>query len=98
MERIRWGNVVLAALALLAVGFASLIIVGIDPSPKLSEAVGAIVSQVHPLPVRAKLDSVPPVPVPTLAPLPMLDDGGFQSEVAVPQSTGQFPLGTITVA
>ncbi|TMF00364.1 MAG: hypothetical protein E6I52_13750 [Chloroflexi bacterium] len=127
MERIRWGNVILAALGLLALSLASLIIVGVNP-PRLSEAVGAIVSQVHPLPVRTELDSVPPVPVPsptppsrpmltetvasaphlalagppravpTLAPTPVLDDGGFQSEVAVPQSTGQFPLGTITVA
>jgi ABC-type nitrate/sulfonate/bicarbonate transport system substrate-binding protein/outer membrane protein OmpA-like peptidoglycan-associated protein len=42
-------------------------------------------------------------PVPQTAPAQVAvaaaaDDTGFQSEVAVPESTGQFPLGTITVA
>ncbi|MBV9132805.1 MAG: ABC transporter substrate-binding protein [Chloroflexi bacterium] len=37
-------------------------------------------------------------PAPTVAPTAIADDGGFQSEVPVPQSSGNFPLGTITVA
>jgi ABC-type nitrate/sulfonate/bicarbonate transport system substrate-binding protein len=37
-------------------------------------------------------------PAPTVEPTAVADDGGFQSEVPVPQSSGNFPLGTITVA
>ncbi|MBV9897733.1 MAG: hypothetical protein JO020_26550, partial [Chloroflexi bacterium] len=31
-------------------------------------------------------------PAPTVAPTAIADDGGFQSEVPVPQSSGNFPL------
>jgi ABC-type nitrate/sulfonate/bicarbonate transport system substrate-binding protein/outer membrane protein OmpA-like peptidoglycan-associated protein len=38
------------------------------------------------------------MPTPLVAPTQLADDTGFQSEVDVPESTGAFPLGTITVA
>src|SRR4029077_1047831 len=39
-----------------------------------------------------------PVAIPTFALTQVVDDNAFRSEVSVPESTGQFPLGTITVA
>ena len=120
MQRIRWGNVAIAAFVLVAVGYASLALVGVarvpDPlafvsndqsTPDQTETPArAEVEPVPPRPTPTEAVSVPPtpapavprVPAPTLVPTPVPDDGGFQSEVPVPESSGSFPLGTITVA
>jgi ABC-type nitrate/sulfonate/bicarbonate transport system substrate-binding protein len=117
MKRIRWGNVAIATVVLLMVGYAGLALLGIAPTPlQQSEAGEAALPVPTEAPVVAaapatEVPSLEPTatPAPTalvlnLAPAPTVqatavaDDGGFQSEVPVPQSSGNFPLGTITVA
>jgi ABC-type nitrate/sulfonate/bicarbonate transport system substrate-binding protein/outer membrane protein OmpA-like peptidoglycan-associated protein len=117
MKRIRWGNVAIATVVLLMVGYAGLALLGIAPTPlRQSDAVDEAlpVSTEAPVVAAAPATEVPSLeptatPAPTalvlnLAPAPTVqatavaDNGGFQSEVPVPQSSGTFPLGTITVA
>jgi ABC-type nitrate/sulfonate/bicarbonate transport system substrate-binding protein/outer membrane protein OmpA-like peptidoglycan-associated protein len=49
-------------------------------------------------PTEGPTPVAPAVPVVTIVPTPVSDGTGFRSEVPVPESTGNFPLGTITVA
>lgn len=114
MKRIRWGNVALVSLLLLLVGYGSLVALGMAPVPgrgsgEASAALDPVPTQATVLtaeptlePVAAAAPTSPVfnlVPTPTVAPTTLVpDDGGFQSEVPVPQSSGVFPLGTITVA
>jgi ABC-type nitrate/sulfonate/bicarbonate transport system substrate-binding protein len=116
MKRIRWGNVAVATVVLLMVGYAGLALLGIAPGPvRESDAGEAAI----PLPTEAPAVAAPATAVPTVEPTPaaaptalvlnlapsptveptaVADDGGFRSEVTVPESSGHFPLGTITVA
>jgi ABC-type nitrate/sulfonate/bicarbonate transport system substrate-binding protein/outer membrane protein OmpA-like peptidoglycan-associated protein len=164
MDRIRWGNVAIATVVALVVGYAALALVGVTPlpgqgtdtnnsitepteaaplvaptadivddsieptptaldlplasEPTVEPAVAlapastvepavalAAESTVEPALVAAPASTVEPAPqalalapAPTVEPTPSSDDGGFRSEVTVPESTGNFPLGTITVA
>jgi ABC-type nitrate/sulfonate/bicarbonate transport system substrate-binding protein/outer membrane protein OmpA-like peptidoglycan-associated protein len=117
MKRIRWGNVAIATVVLLMVGYAGLALLGNAPSLIGQSDSG---EAPNPAPTEAPVVAAPPAteapildatatpaptalvlnlaPVPTVAPTAVADDGGFQSEVPVPQSSGNFPLGTITVA
>jgi ABC-type nitrate/sulfonate/bicarbonate transport system substrate-binding protein/outer membrane protein OmpA-like peptidoglycan-associated protein len=122
MKRIRWGNVAVATVVLLIVGYAGLALLGIAPGVvRQSEAGNADIPLPTEAPAVAAPATTPPpaeptmvptpvaeaaptalvlnlAPAPTLEPTPVADDGGYQSEVAVPESSGHFPLGTITVA
>jgi ABC-type nitrate/sulfonate/bicarbonate transport system substrate-binding protein len=111
MKRIRWGNVAIATVVLLMVGYAGLWLFGVAPLPggqnQADQLTAPTLVPVEPTP-RAAVEALPTpaptalvlslAPAPTAAPTEIADDGGFQSEVAVPQSAGKFPLGTITVA
>jgi ABC-type nitrate/sulfonate/bicarbonate transport system substrate-binding protein len=116
MERIRWGNVGIATVVLLLLGYAGLALIGIAPVPGRSTEINDVAASDAPLApsvataeptaeVDAEAAATPQValpvltlaPSPTVAATPVADDG-FQSEVPVPESTGTFPLGTITVA
>jgi ABC-type nitrate/sulfonate/bicarbonate transport system substrate-binding protein len=129
MGRVRWGNVTIVAVVLLAVGYASLALVGVLPAPDVLGSLGGMVGVAQsqtsdqappvsaapsPTPTDqievqadseaasapSALDLAGPigVPEPTAAPTLAADDEGYQSEVPVPESSGNFPLGTITVA
>jgi ABC-type nitrate/sulfonate/bicarbonate transport system substrate-binding protein/outer membrane protein OmpA-like peptidoglycan-associated protein len=117
MKRIRWGNVAIATVVLLMVGYAGLALLGIAPTPLRqsdAEEAAAPVPTEAPVVAAAPATEVPSLelaatpaptalvlnlaPAPTVQPTAVADDGGFQSEVPVPQSSGNFPLGTITVA
>src|SRR5215471_12968158 len=105
MKRIRWGNVAIATVVVLLVGYAGLALLGIAPTPiRQSEADDAAISAPTEAPVVAAAQATEgPILEPTTAPAPtalvlnlapaptaeptvVADDGGFQSEVPVPQS------------
>jgi ABC-type nitrate/sulfonate/bicarbonate transport system substrate-binding protein len=116
MERIRWGNVAIAAVVLLMMGYASLALVGVAPGPRLPGEASdqtiqlpddvasdtSALTEVEPVPPRPSVAQAivvaPTAPVPTVTPAIAPDDRGFRSEVAVPESSGSFPLGTLTIA
>jgi ABC-type nitrate/sulfonate/bicarbonate transport system substrate-binding protein len=118
MKRIRWGNVALATVVLLMLGYMGLAVVGIAPLPEgrveqidslipaPTEAPSAAAARTEFEPsLQAAATPEPTSPVLSLAPEPTValstvaeDASGFRSEVAVPESSGNFPLGTITVA
>jgi ABC-type nitrate/sulfonate/bicarbonate transport system substrate-binding protein/outer membrane protein OmpA-like peptidoglycan-associated protein len=116
MERIRWGNVAVATVVLLLLGYTGLALVGVVPvpgsrvgppevaAPEPTQAPSVATSDIDTEPtVEQAATPVPTAlvlnlaPTPTEVPVAAADDG-FQSEVPVPQSSGRFPLGTITVA
>lgn len=74
-----------------------------DPLPTQAPVLAAerAAAEPTPEPVAAAAPTSPILelaPAPTVEPTIMPDEGGFPSEVMVPQSSGAFPLGTITVA
>ncbi len=103
MRRIRWVNVSLATVCVLVVVYAGLVLVGIAHVPDLLFGDGTGDPSVSTL-AAASPTQVPdaqPAPAPTVLPTVQptaVPDEGFPSEVAVPESKGNFPLGTLTIA
>jgi ABC-type nitrate/sulfonate/bicarbonate transport system substrate-binding protein len=117
MKRIRWGNVAIATVVLLIVGYGALALFGLAPglgrgadatdtefsvptevpavAAPATEAVPTAEPTAAPAPTALVLNLAP---APTVAPTAVADDRGFKSEVPVPESSGNVPLGTITVA
>jgi ABC-type nitrate/sulfonate/bicarbonate transport system substrate-binding protein len=114
MARIRWVNVSLAAIGVLVVVFGGLALTGVARLPDLSGdqqqalPMASPTPQPQPLafttvPATIVVAAAPTLPVPTVQPTPepqptAIPDEGLASEVAVPQSNGTFPLGTLTIA
>jgi ABC-type nitrate/sulfonate/bicarbonate transport system substrate-binding protein len=108
MGRIRWINVSLATGCVVLVVYAGLLLAGIvrlpaddRPDQVLPLAAASPTPAVPVQPTSVAVVPATAVPVPTAVPTPQptaVPDEGFPSEVAVPQSTGTFPLGTLTIA
>jgi ABC-type nitrate/sulfonate/bicarbonate transport system substrate-binding protein len=119
MARIRWGNVSIALIVVVVLGYVTLALVGIARPPDFSALLGRVPESASPpttlgqaaaTPASAAplatgvgphpaepAETAPPVAVPTAASI-SVPDNGLPSEVAVPESQGQFPLGYVTVA
>jgi len=103
MRRIRWVNVSLATLCVLVVVYAGLVLVGIAHVPDLLFGDGtgdpsvSTLAAASPTQVPAAQPAPAPTVLPTVQPTAVPDEG-FPSEVAVPESKGNFPLGTLTIA